>query len=226
MLLLFPWPHFSLYNQNIGAWTHRDTHQAMHTYIKPYAYRRILYFCICVYVCIYVFNQFKMFHSHKRVRNCIWSDMRTSFGAHKPCWVFRSFCYTNQCFYCECYLNLYWSVNYHCMWQMRIVICMAINLIWLDLKTNCNIYTTIVIFNTYCYWHTPWCCCIIVTRIQMLYLAWLYLCISCLNICMDHPRICWMTMEQDESLDARKIVTRTRNECPPFLPTCKRHYAW
>ena len=64
---------------------------------------------------------------------CIWSDMRTSFGAHKPCWVFRSFCYTNQCFYCECYLNLYWSVNYHCMWQMRIVICMAINLIWLDL---------------------------------------------------------------------------------------------
>ena len=64
---------------------------------------------------------------------CIWSDMCTSFGAHKPCWVFRSFCYTNQCFYCECYLNLYWSVNYHCMWQMRIVICMAINLIWLDL---------------------------------------------------------------------------------------------
>ena len=64
---------------------------------------------------------------------CIWSDMCTSFGAHKPCWVFRSFCYTNQCFYCECYFNLYWSVNYHCMWQMRIVICMAINLIWLDL---------------------------------------------------------------------------------------------
>ena len=64
---------------------------------------------------------------------CIWSDMCTSFGAHKPRWVFRSFCYTNQCFYCECYLNLYWSVNYHCMWRMRIVICMAINLIWLDL---------------------------------------------------------------------------------------------
>ena len=64
---------------------------------------------------------------------CIWSDLCTSFGVHKPCWVFRSFCYTNQCFYCECYLNLYWSMNYHCMWKIRIVICMAINLIWLDL---------------------------------------------------------------------------------------------
>ena len=64
---------------------------------------------------------------------CIWSDMCTSFWGHKPCWVFRSFCYTNQFFYCECYLNLYWSMNYHCMWQMRIVICMAIHLIWLDL---------------------------------------------------------------------------------------------
>ena len=45
--------------------------------------------------------------------------------------VIHSYCYSNQCFSCECYLNLYWSRNYHCMWQTRIVICMVMNLIWL-----------------------------------------------------------------------------------------------
>ena len=79
-------------------------------------------------------------------------DMCISFGFHKPNWVFRFLYITNSCFQCKCYfsLMLYTAL---CLWNMILLIRMAIKLIWFDLINWKATYTTRT--TNHKTWNTP-----------------------------------------------------------------------
>ena len=63
------------------------------------------YFLKCAVFCRLTISR-SLWHVRHFVNMHMTKDMCISFGAHKPNWVFRSLCFTNLCFQCECYFNL------------------------------------------------------------------------------------------------------------------------
>ena len=63
------------------------------------------YFLKCAVSCRLTISR-SLWHVRHFVTMHMTKDMCISFGAHKTNWVFRSLCFTNLCFQCECYFNL------------------------------------------------------------------------------------------------------------------------
>ena len=92
------------------------------------------YFLKCVVSCRLTIS-ISLWHVRHFVSMHMIKDMRINFGAHNSNWIFSSFCFTNLCYQCECYLNLMLYTTL--CWFVKCDTCNSygnkFDLIWFDL---------------------------------------------------------------------------------------------